>query len=173
MPDPWRSCEIQTCSCYCFRWKLHLRPRGLASSRVRDNDIPPLPRNKSAVEVLADFMAYLYRCARTYIQDTHANGQELWSSIESHIDFVLTHPNGWEGAQQSMIRRAAVLAELVSDMDSGQSRIQLVTEGEASLHFCIGNGLAVDGLAVCVNVIVSQLDSELLKWTGDHRMTKA
>ncbi|KZP02189.1 hypothetical protein FIBSPDRAFT_771053, partial [Athelia psychrophila] len=60
------------------------------------------------------------------------------------IDFVLTHPNGWEGAQQSEIRRAAVLAGLSSDTLEGQSRIQLLTEGEASLHYCIEKGLTFD-----------------------------
>ena len=129
-----------------YRWKLHLRPRSLPSSQVSDDDLPALPRNKSAVQVLGDFMAYLYKCARTYIQDTHS--PELWRSIEKEIDFVLTHPNGWEGPQQSQIRHAAVLAGLIADTSDGQSRLQLLTEGEASLHFCIGNGLASDSLTV-------------------------
>ncbi|KZP02654.1 hypothetical protein FIBSPDRAFT_770389, partial [Athelia psychrophila] len=71
-----------------------------------------------------------------------------------NIDFVLTHPNGWEGAQQSEIRRAAVLAGLSSDTLEGQSRIQLLTEGEASLHFCIGNGLASDATTDSQGIIV-------------------
>src|SRR3984957_2432505 len=116
------------------------------SSQVNDDDIPALPENKSAVQVLGDFMRYLYKCAQTYIQDTHSPA--LWTSIENDIDFVLTHPNGWEGAQQSQIRHAAVLAGLVADTPDGQSRLQLLTEGEASLHFCLGNGLATDSLRV-------------------------
>jgi hypothetical protein len=128
------------------RWKLHLRPKGLATSHIDDDDIPPLPWNKSAVEVLADFMEYLFQCARTYIQDTHP--PDLWASIEDDIDFVLTHPNGWEGAQQSQTRHAAVLANLIPDTADGHSRLQLLTEGEASLHFCIGNGLASDTMTV-------------------------
>lgn len=135
-----------------YRWKLHLRPKNLALSQVNDDDIPMLPQSKSAVEVLGDFMKYLYQCAQSYIQDTHASGQELWRSVEDHIDFVLTHPNGWEGAQQTQIRRAAVLAGLVPDTEDGQSRIQLLTEGESSLHFCIGNGLTTDFMTVGVRV---------------------
>ena len=131
----------------CHRWKLHLRPRGLASeSQVNDDDIPALPRNKSAVQVLGDFMEYLYKCARTYIQDTHS--AELWRSVEKDIDFVLTHPNGWGGAQQTQIRRAAVLAGLIADTPDGHSRLQMLTEGEASLHFCIVNGLTSDSMMV-------------------------
>ncbi|KZP20068.1 hypothetical protein FIBSPDRAFT_932499 [Athelia psychrophila] len=123
-------------------WKLHLRPKRLASSHVSDSDLPALPPNKSAVEVLGDFMNYLLRCAQKYITDTYS--ESWWNSVANNIDFVLTHPNGWEGAQQSEIRRAAVLAGLVSDTLQGQSRIQLLTEGEASLHYCIEKGLTFD-----------------------------
>lgn len=132
------------------RWKLHLRPKGLASSQVNDDDLPPLPANKTAVEVLADFMKYLFECAKTFIKDTHS--PELWASVENNIDFVLTHPNGWEGAQQAQIRRAAVRAGFISDSPKGQSRLQLLTEGEASLHFCIANGLTSDPVAVSPRV---------------------
>lgn len=102
-------------------------------------------------------MGYLYRCTRTYIQDTHS--QELWRSIESDIDFVLTHPNGWEGAQQTQIRRAAILAGLILDTPDGHSRLQLLTEGEASLHFCLTNGFAVDSFTVCQFLFHDRHDS--------------
>ncbi|KZP20070.1 hypothetical protein FIBSPDRAFT_546789 [Athelia psychrophila] len=125
-------------------WKLHLRPKGLASSQVNDDDLPPLPARKTAVDVLSDFMKYLFQCAETFIKDTHS--PELWASVADNIDFVLTHPNGWEGAQQAQIRRAAVRAGLVLDSAKGQSRLQLLTEGEASLHFCIANGLTSDSM---------------------------
>jgi len=130
------------------RFKLHLRPRTLASSHIGDADIPPLPRNKTAVIVFADFLRYLYECARSYIQDTHPNGSDFWISVERHIEFVLSLPNGWEGAQQSQMRRAAVLAGLIPDGD-GQARVQFVTEGEASLHFCVKKGLMTDAVTVC------------------------
>ena len=129
-----------------YRWKLHLRPKGLKSSQVNDSDIPQLPRNKSVVEVLGDFLKYLFESARTYIQDTHASGHDLWNSIQDDIDFVLTHPNGWEGAQQSQIRRAAVLAGFIPDNQCGQSRVQFVTEGEASLNFCLASGLTFESV---------------------------
>lgn len=131
------------------RWKLHLRPKGLASSQVTDNDLPPLPQNKSAAEVLSDFMKYLFNCARTYIQDSYS--VELWNSVEDNIDFVLTHPNGWQGPQQGQIRRAAVSAGLISDTADGHARLQLLTEGEASLHFCIGSGFGSGEVEARVN----------------------
>ncbi|KAG5350998.1 hypothetical protein C0989_008361 [Termitomyces sp. Mn162] len=82
----------------------------------------------------------------TYITDSHVTGSKLWASVESNIEYVLTHPNGWEGAQQQQMRRAAVKAGLVPDNDEGHARIRFVTEGEASLHFCIRNGLTTEAL---------------------------
>ncbi|KAG2049397.1 hypothetical protein BDR06DRAFT_961567 [Suillus hirtellus] len=121
-------------------WKLHLRAKHLASSHIRDGDINPLPRGKSAVEVLADFMRYLFQCARTYIQESHL---DFWRSIKNSIEFIFTHPNGWEGQQQQQIRRAVELAGLVSSKEE-QSHVHLLTEGEASLHFCVTNVIASD-----------------------------
>ena len=100
-------------------------------------------------EVFADFLRYLFECASSYIQDTHANGPDLWNSVKAHIDFVLSHPNGWEGTQQNEMRQAAVLAGLVPDNASGHSRLSFVSEGEASLHFSVHNGLPVGAMKVC------------------------
>lgn len=145
-------CHKRPTNILVHRWKLHLRPKRLASSHVSDSDLPALPPNKTAVEVLGDFMKYLLHCARTYITDTHSKNK--WNSVANNIDFVLTHPNGWEGAQQSEIRRAAVLAGLVVDTLEGQSRIQLLTEGEASLHYCIEKGAVTsDATMVCESSI--------------------
>lgn len=127
------------------RWKLHLRAKHLAASHIADDDIPPIPFGKSAVDVLADFMRYLLYCTQKYIQDSH--GVNLWRSVENHIQYVLTHPNGWEGPQQKQIRRAATLAGLVSGSPEGQDRVHLLTEGEASLHFCVSNILASEALS--------------------------
>ncbi|KAF9231960.1 hypothetical protein BU15DRAFT_81773 [Melanogaster broomeanus] len=128
-------------------WKLHLRTKHLASSHIKDDDLPPLPRGKSAVQVLADFMEYLFRCARNYILESHANGVSMWRSVENSIEFILTHPNGWEGLQQQQIRQAAELAKLIPMGDEHHARLHLLTEGEASLHFCVNNVLAADSLS--------------------------
>jgi hypothetical protein len=101
-----------------------------------------LPPNKTVVDVFADFLAYLFKCASSYIQDTHMNGVDLWASVKNQIDFVLSHPNGWEGTQQSEMRKAAVLAGLIPDTTAGHARLSFVTEGEACLHFAIQNGLS-------------------------------
>ncbi|KZV73010.1 hypothetical protein PENSPDRAFT_323910 [Peniophora sp. CONT] len=126
-------------------FKLRLRPRSM-KLKMNGMRLPPLPHNKSATDVFADFLGYLFRCTRTFLIETHANGQALWDNVERHLQFVLSHPNGWEGAQQSKMRRAAVLARLIPDTDEGRSRVRFVTEGEASLHACVLNGLANDVL---------------------------
>lgn len=110
--------------------------------------LPPIPRSKTPTAVFGDFLGYLFRCTRSFIIDTHANGAHLWQTVEPDIQFVLSHPNGWEGAQQSKMRRAAVMGGLIPDTDQGKARIRFVTEGEASLHACVLNGLAKDVLSV-------------------------
>lgn len=110
--------------------------------------LTPLPKRKTPVHVFGDYLAYLYRCTRSFITDTHANGTSLWNAVESDIQFVLSHPNGWEGPQQTRMRNAAVYGNLVPDTDAGKARIRFVTEGEASLHACVLSGLADDVLSV-------------------------
>ena len=100
------------------------------------------------MEVFADFLRYLLECASSYIQDTHANGPDLWISLLDQIDFVLSHPNGWEGTQQSEMRRAAVLADLIPDNTAGHARLSFVTEGEANLYFSTQNGLPAGAMKV-------------------------
>ncbi|KAJ7063914.1 hypothetical protein C8F01DRAFT_1129822 [Mycena amicta] len=131
-------------------FKLHMRPDSITVS----SSLPPLPRTKTALDVFADFLRYLYNCAQTYIVDNSANGGALWITLEDTIEFVLTHPNGWEGEQQSKMRQAAVIAGLIPNNANGQKRIHFVTEGEASLHFCIMNGLATDPLKQGKGVII-------------------
>ncbi|KAG5644296.1 hypothetical protein DXG03_008714 [Asterophora parasitica] len=136
-----------TFSSISYWFKLHLRPTSDESASIT-HKIPPLPRNKTVLNVFADFLNYLHECARTYIHETHANGADLWTSLENGIEFVLTHPNGWEGAQQATMRSAAVRAGLVPDTREGRSRVHFATEGEASLHFCIQIGLTIEAMKV-------------------------
>ena len=130
------------------RFKLHLRSK-FGAGRDVGSELPPLPLNKTVVDVFGEFLRYLFECASSYIQDTHVNGPDLWNSVKSHIDFVLSHPNGWEGTQLSEMRRAAVLAGLVPDNASGHARLSFVSEGEASLHFSVQNGLPAGAMEVC------------------------
>ncbi|RXW25730.1 hypothetical protein EST38_g170 [Candolleomyces aberdarensis] len=137
-------------------FKLHLRPKtGVSTPNDVASKIPPLPPNKTPVQVFADFLRYLYTCTRAYIEETHGlalaptgTNTSWWTTLEDEgqIDFVLTHPNGWEGAQQEMMRRAAVLGGLVKSQEEADNSISFVTEGEASLHFCLHSGLPAETL---------------------------
>ncbi|KAF5367521.1 hypothetical protein D9758_003622 [Tetrapyrgos nigripes] len=127
-------------------FKLRLRPRTMKLN-MNGMRMAPLPRGKTAVHVFGDFLSYLFLCTRSFITDTHANGASLWKTVEHDIQFVLSHPNGWEGAQQTKMRRAAVYGGLIPDTNEGKARIRFVTEGEASLHACVLNGLAADVLS--------------------------
>ncbi|KZT05474.1 uncharacterized protein LAESUDRAFT_813573 [Laetiporus sulphureus 93-53] len=92
---------------------------------------------------LADFLEYLFTCAKDHISQAHLEGPQLVES-SSNIEFVLAHPNGWGGSQQSCMREAAVLAGLIPNNQEGEERLHFVTEGEASLHYCIAKELAAD-----------------------------
>ncbi len=37
----------------------------------------------------------------------------LWKSVKGEADYVLSHPNGWGGREQRMMREAALLAGLI------------------------------------------------------------
>ena len=113
-----------------------------------DPKTKPLPQGKTAIDILSDFLKYLFQCAHQYIVETHPSGAILWSSVSDQIEVVLSHPNGWEGLQQSKMREAAITAGLVPDTATGRERVHFVTEGEASLHYCLDSGLASDAVKV-------------------------
>src|SRR6266550_2437417 len=120
------------------RFKLHLRPPHLvAEQRFGVEDIPPLPLNKTVTDIFGDLLKYLYKSATDFIRERE--GDRRFELVGANIDFVLSHPNGWEGKQQSEMRCAAIGAGLVKDMFEALKRISFVTEGEASLHFCLNN----------------------------------
>ena len=118
------------------RFKLHLRPPHLiAEQGFNVKDIPPLPQNKTVIGIFSDLLAYMYKSTKQYIRERQ--GDDIWTSVGSNVEFILSHPNGWEGKQQSEMRRAAITAGLVANASEASERISFVTEGEASLHFCL------------------------------------
>ncbi|KAH8832713.1 hypothetical protein DL96DRAFT_1459073 [Flagelloscypha sp. PMI_526] len=128
-------------------FKLRLRPRTMHLD-MNGMRMSSLPTGGSAVSVFGDFLGYLFRCTATFIKDSHTNGVAMWDAAVrgNNIEFVLSHPNSFEGAQQARtkMRRAAVHGGLIPDTDEGRAKIKFVTEGEASLHACVLNGLAAD-----------------------------
>ncbi|KAF9530759.1 hypothetical protein CPB83DRAFT_850255 [Crepidotus variabilis] len=130
------------------RFRLYLvdrrKPKRLQGCDVSiDTDLPPLPPNKTAIDVFADFLAYLFSCTREYITDTLPNGRSKWLTYVENdsIDFVLSHPNDWDSKEQVWMRAAGVQAKLITDTDDGHARLSFVKQGEASLHFASDLGL--------------------------------
>ena len=121
--------------------------------------LPPLPSNKSVIQVFGDFLSYLQSCAELFLLDTHATLASDWNKLRDNATFVLSHPNGWEGLQQGRMREAAVKGGLVPDTAVGRERAHFVTEGEASLNFCIQSGLTTETIRVRLSLLVEMLVS--------------
>jgi hypothetical protein len=62
------------------------------------------------------------------------------------------------------MRQAAILAGLVMDTPTDKDRIEFITEGEASLNFCIEHGLLNESIEVSrglsTSLIVHQVDTK-------------
>lgn len=97
----------------------------------------------TVVRILTDYIRYLNKCTKEYIEQTHSHN--VLDYFGDEVMYVMTHPNGWGGPQQTQLREAAVHADLVSDTDEGRARVCFVTEGEASLHYCLACGLQIEG----------------------------
>lgn len=129
------------------RFKLHLRPAHFKSLELSSDDLRPLPPGKTILQVFGDFLKYLFGCAKKSISEAYEadkHGNLVWDSVKDGIDFVLGHPNGWEGLQQAKMREAAVLGGLIPDTPEGRARVHFVSEGEASLQFCMRNNLEME-----------------------------
>lgn len=59
-----------------------------------------------------------------------------------------SHPNGWGSYQQGKMREAAISGGLVPDTPEGHERVEFVTEGEASFHWCIVQEIAGEAFKV-------------------------
>jgi len=132
------------------RFKVHMRPKALEEAQ-KEYTVSPLPFGKSVEDVFGDFLAYIYGCIEDYFKTSRAHGESMWESFDDRVTFVLTHPNGYEVREQALMRKAAVKGGLVPSEEAAKTRVQLVTEGEASLHYCLDSGLADEALKVRIN----------------------
>jgi hypothetical protein len=97
-----------------------------------------LPKGKSIQDIFADFIRYLFASVKAFIQESEPTGKELWESLESNIDLILSHPNKWEGREQEFLRKSVVQASVFTE-EEALSRVSFVTEGEATFNFCVTN----------------------------------
>jgi len=106
-----------------------------------------LPEGKSIVDLFADFIRYLFDSTIAHIKEAEPTGEVLWTNFGPTVEIVLTHPNGWEGYQQELLRKAVVQAAIFNEEDA-RSRVSFVTEGEASFNYCITNTKSGESLGV-------------------------
>lgn len=128
-----------------------------------------LPSQKDVVQVFGDFLNYMYACAVDFIKESHVDGPGLWNTVQHSVRFVLSHPNGWEGPQQAKMRRSAVYGGLIPNTPEGHARVMFVTEGEASMHACLSNGLGPATLQVSLvtSVLATRADVLIFLQVGD------
>ena len=136
------------------RWKLHLGAKRPATLYPND-DLPPLPPGKSAVDVLTDFIKYLVECSKAYIKECHPTFISGLPSVEDSTEYIFTHPGDWTD-QRYLYFWATVRAGLVPDTPEGHLRVHVITEGEAGLHFCVSHLLGEEMVdhAACQGVVI-------------------
>ncbi|THH05593.1 hypothetical protein EW146_g9863 [Bondarzewia mesenterica] len=163
--DEWE--EVDNVTVFKVEWfKLLLRPRSIDMTEgIPKPNLPPCKRD--IIDIFADFYCYLYERARGFITETHANGNLLWNSVEGDIEFVLSHPNGWEGTQQSAMRRAAIKAGLIGKnvmiVDAGGGTVDLSTYRFVESAPILIREMAAPGCVFQGSVMVRQRASDHLK----------
>ncbi|KAF8317320.1 hypothetical protein DL93DRAFT_2076909 [Clavulina sp. PMI_390] len=115
-------------------FKLHLHPEKLREEHKIAMD--DLPTNITTERIYADFLRYLLTHTESFFTTRTANGTSIWNKLYPTADIVIAHPNGWGLREQSVMRRAAILAEVCEEKDAG-TRVRFVSEGEASVHFVL------------------------------------
>ncbi len=109
-------------------FKMQLRPLGMEIN-TNGLHLKDLPFNKSAEQVLGDFLRYLWAETIAYIKEHHSDGSELMDKVQKNIHFVLGHPNGWVGQPQQRMRESAKLGGLVSSDAEAQERVKFCDGG--------------------------------------------
>lgn len=111
---------------------------GSNSHRAATIEIPPLPTGISLKKVYADFLGYMFERTHEFFIGTMPAGSRVWERLQAEIVVVLATPNGWDSAQQSFLRAAAIQAGFVNESNA-DSRLDFVTEGEASVHYALAH----------------------------------
>ncbi|KAH7336870.1 hypothetical protein B0J17DRAFT_718784 [Rhizoctonia solani] len=115
-------------------FKLHLHPSNLQAKH--DLKLNPLPPGVTLRQIYSDFLGYLLKHTKAFFEDRILDGKQIWERYSPTMEVVIAHPNGWGIREQTFLRAAAVAAGF-STSDQALSKIRVVTEAEASVHFCI------------------------------------
>ncbi|PVF93789.1 hypothetical protein CPB86DRAFT_818523 [Serendipita vermifera] len=159
-----------------YWFKLHLHPETMkesdlppaydsTSNRPPPFEVPPLPVGVSLQKVYSDFIKYLYEHTREFFMESTPNGDNIWARLESKLIIIFCHPNGWDISQQVFLTRSVAEAGIMTSEHS-ETRVEFVTEGEASVHFAVAQGpsaswLELGRMFIVVDAGGSTIDSNL------------
>ncbi|KAG8908847.1 hypothetical protein FRB99_003086 [Tulasnella sp. 403] len=108
----------------CEWFKLFLEPRALRDPTTIDPRLPQLPPNKTAMDLIVDYLSCLYEYAKEQI------------TRETGAVADLT----WDAAGCDLMREAAIKAGLVQSAHAGdrnwRDRLRIITEPEAAAVHC-------------------------------------
>ncbi|KAH7099381.1 hypothetical protein BKA62DRAFT_310726 [Auriculariales sp. MPI-PUGE-AT-0066] len=156
---------------YLAKWfKLWLHP---SSMRTKFHlTPPPLPPKVAIRDIYADFLGFVFTHTRKSLEDTIGGNarDSLWTRFESTFVLCLAIPNGWDAAQQGVLREAVVQSGIMS-LEDAMSRLTFVTEAEASVHFAIAHAdiaswLRKDGMFLVTDAGGSTVDTVVYKCTS-------
>ncbi|KAJ7675459.1 hypothetical protein B0H17DRAFT_1182845 [Mycena rosella] len=142
--------------------ELRMRPTHLPI--IRDLELPPLPSDVSVDKIFADHLGYIKDQVKSFITTTYGSGGNIWDILSPTMYVILTTPNGWEGAQQSRMRQAAIDAGLVDE--AGARRVKFVTEAEAAVLYAADSGSVGDWLVQDGHLILCDCGGGTIDITG-------
>ncbi|KAJ7153014.1 hypothetical protein C8R46DRAFT_479992 [Mycena filopes] len=143
-------------------WKLLLRPAHLPI--IKDLVLPPLPPNITVDQIFSDHLRYIKDQVKAYITSTYGSGGDIWDILSPTMYVILTTPNGFEGAQQNRMRKAAIKAGLVDE--EGGRRVKFVTEAEAAVLYATDSGSVNDWLVKDSHLILCDCGGGTIDITG-------
>ncbi|PVF93794.1 hypothetical protein CPB86DRAFT_741882 [Serendipita vermifera] len=157
-------------------FKLHLHPDTMKESGLPPPygsppnstsafDIPALPTGVDLRKVYSDFIQYLYNHTRSFFIESMPNGDSIWMRLQSKFVVIFCHPNGWDVSQQAFLSQSIIQAGVIPE-DNVDTRIEFVTEGDASVHYAVAYTPAMSWMRpnrkfVVVDAGGSTIDSNL------------
>lgn len=118
-----------------------------------------LPDGVTVETIYSDFLRYILAHTRVHFTLRTTDGEKIWRQLIDSAEFVIAHPNAWGFREQSVLRRATVRADFVSNKEA-ETRVRFVSEGEASVHFCMFHGNLAEKFKV--TPIVALMSNDML-----------
>jgi len=94
----------------------------------------PLPKGKTAVDALADYLVYMAQSASYFIQENHVFGMNLMRLLKYEVDYIFATPQYWDAAEERLIRQSFVAAGLVPDTAAGHGQIFFLGQAICLAH---------------------------------------